>query len=84
MGVFKVLLSRALHICSEKFLVQEIKFLINIFAENGHGITVSERVTQRIYEQHYFCKTTMGTEIWTKVRKIIQKIWHKNHFYFGA
>ena len=35
MGVFKVLLSRALHICSEKFLVQEIKFLINIFQKMG-------------------------------------------------
>ena len=47
MGVFKVFLSRALHIFSEKYLAQEINFLINVFAENGHSITVSERVTNQ-------------------------------------
>ena len=33
MGVFKGFLSRALHICSENYLAQEIEFLINGFAE---------------------------------------------------
>ena len=46
MGVFKWFLSRALHICSEKYLAQEIKFLINVFAENGHSITILENVTK--------------------------------------
>ena len=27
-------------------------------------------------------QTTMGTETWTKTKKGILKIWHKNHFYF--
>ena len=46
MGVLKKFLSRALHIFSEKYLAQEIKVLINAFAENGHSITVLEKVTK--------------------------------------
>ena len=48
MGVFKGFLSRALHICSENHLPQEIDFLINVFVENGHSITVLEKVTKNI------------------------------------
>ena len=39
-------LSRTLHICSEKYLVEEIKFLKHAFAENEHSITVLEKVTK--------------------------------------
>ena len=46
MGVFKGLLSRLMHICSESYLAQEIELLINNFAENGHSITVLEKVTK--------------------------------------
>ena len=46
MGVFKGFLSSALHICSESYLPQEIEFLINVFAENGHSITVLEKVAK--------------------------------------
>ena len=46
MGVFKGFLSHALHIYSENYLAQEIEFLINVFGENGHSITVLENVTQ--------------------------------------
>ena len=46
MGIFKGFLSRTLHICLENYLVQEIDFLINVFAENGHSITVLEKVTK--------------------------------------
>ena len=46
MGVFKGFLLRALLICSEKYLAQEIKFLINVFAENGRSVTVLEKVTK--------------------------------------
>ena len=46
MGVLKGFLSRALHICSENYLVQEIDFLINVFAENEHSITNLEKVTK--------------------------------------
>ena len=42
MGVF----TRALHICSEKYLAQEIKYLINVFAENGHSFAVLKKVTK--------------------------------------
>ena len=35
-----------MHICSEKYFAQEIKFSINVFAENGHCITVLEKVTK--------------------------------------
>ena len=53
MGVFKGFLSRALHICSENYLAQEIDLLINVFAETGHSFRKSH---QKIYEQHYFQK----------------------------
>ena len=46
MGVFKGFLTRALHICSKNHLAQEIEFLINVFAENGHSITVLEKITK--------------------------------------
>ena len=46
MGVFKGFLSHPLHICSENYLAQEIEFLINVFAENGHSITVLEKITK--------------------------------------
>ena len=46
MRVFKDFWSRALHICSEKYLAQGIKFLINVFAENGHSIIVFAKVTK--------------------------------------
>ena len=53
MGIFKGFLSRALHICSENYLAQEIELLINVFAETGHSFRKSH---QKIYEQHYFQK----------------------------
>ena len=37
MGVFKGFLSRAYKICTEKYLQNEIDFLIDIFTENGHS-----------------------------------------------
>ena len=47
LGIFKRFLTRALHICSENYLSQEIKFLINVFAENGHSKQVLEKVTKK-------------------------------------
>ena len=38
MGVFKGFLSHALHISPVSYLAQQIEFLINLFAENGHSI----------------------------------------------
>ena len=52
MGVFKGFLSRALHICSEHYLAKEIELLINVFAEHRDIITILEKVTNKIYEQH--------------------------------
>ena len=43
--VFKGFLSHTLHIFSKKYLAQEKKSL-NVFAENGHSITVLEKVTK--------------------------------------
>ena len=56
MGILKAFLSRALRICSENYLAQEIDFLIKAFAENGHSITVLEKSHQKLNEQHYFQK----------------------------
>ena len=46
MEVIKGFLSLALHICLEEYLAQETKFEINVFVENGHGITVLEKATK--------------------------------------
>ena len=46
MEVFKGFLSRALHVCSEKYLAQEMKFLTIVFVESGHSITVSEKIAK--------------------------------------
>ena len=43
MEVFKGFLSRALHICSENYLAQEI----SVFAENGYSFTILEKVTKK-------------------------------------
>ena len=51
MGVFKELLSRPLQICPEKYLAQEMKFLINAFAENGHCIRFLEKVLEKVLGQ---------------------------------
>ena len=64
MGVFKGFLSRALHICSENYLAQEIEFLINVFAENGHSITVLEKVTKKYMDNITY--TTDGTDPYFK------------------
>ena len=65
MGVFNGFLSRALHICSEKYSAKEIRFFINVFAENGHSSTVLERVTKE-----YLNKITSlkKKKIWTQLR----------------
>ena len=62
MGVFKGFLSRALHICSENYLAQEIDFLINVFAENGHSITVLEKVTKKYMNNITFEKEKVKIE----------------------
>ena len=44
LGVLKGFVLCALLICSEIYLAQEIKCLINFFPENGHSIAVLEKV----------------------------------------
>ena len=47
MGVFKGFLSRAYKICTEKYLLSEIDFLIDNFTENGHnGKTLTNIATE--------------------------------------
>ena len=41
-SVFKGFLHRAHTICSEKFIKEEIQFLVNMFVENGHKRTFLE------------------------------------------
>ena len=35
-GIFKGVVSRARKLCSEKYLDEELKFLVDMFLENGH------------------------------------------------
>ena len=73
-GVIKRFLSRALHICSENYLAQEIQFLINIFAENGHRITVLEKVTKKYMNNITSKKVKANIEI-IKNDKIVKLPW---------
>ena len=74
MGVFKGFLSRALHICSENYLAQEIDFLINVFAENGHSITVLEKVTKKYMNNITSKKEKVNIET-IKNDKIVKLPW---------
>ena len=74
MGVFKGFLSRALHICSENHLPQEIDFLINVFVENGHSITVLEKVSEKYMKNIIFKKEEVNIEI-IKNDKIVKLPW---------
>ena len=74
MGVFKGFLSRALHICSENYLAQEIKFLINVFAENGHSKTVLEKVTKKYISNINSKKERVNIET-IKNDKIVKLPW---------
>ena len=74
MGVFKGFLSRALHICSENFLAQEIECLIKVFAENGHSITVIEKVTKEYMNNITPGKEKVNTDT-IKNDKIVKLPW---------
>ena len=48
-SVFKGFLSRAYKICSERYIDEEIQFLIDVFTENGYERKTLEKITK-----HYF------------------------------
>ena len=73
-GVFKGFLSCALLICSEKYLAQEKDFLINVFAENGHSITVLEKVTKKYMNSITSKKEKVNIET-VKKDKIVKLPW---------
>ena len=77
MGVFKVFLSCALHICSENYLAQEIDLLINVFAENGHSTTVLEKVTKKYMNNITSNKEKVNIET-IKNDKIVKLPWVPN------
>ena len=56
MRLFKVILSGALNAYSDKFLAQEIEFLINAFAGNEYNNTVLEKVTKEYMEKLFLYK----------------------------
>ena len=74
MGVFKGFLLRALHICSENYLAQEMEFLINVFTENGHSITVLEKVTKEYMNNITSVKEKVNIET-IKNGKIVKLPW---------
>ena len=74
MGVFKRFLSRALHTYSENYLAQEIYFLINVFAENGHSIAVLENVAKKFMNNITSKKEKVNIET-IKNDKIVKIPW---------
>ena len=47
-GVFKGFIHRAMVICSEPYLEEELEFLINIFIENGYNEKILRKITRNI------------------------------------
>ena len=45
-SVFKGFLSRAYKICSERYIDEEIQFLIDVFTENGYERKTLEKITK--------------------------------------
>ena len=45
-SVFKGFLSRAYKICSERYIDEEIQFLIDVFTENGSERKTFEKITK--------------------------------------
>ena len=61
MAVFQGFLSRALHVCSEKYSAQEIKLLINVFAENENSNTTLKKVTKEHTKNIFSIKENVYT-----------------------
>ena len=45
-SIFKGFLSRAYKICSERYIDEEIEFLIDVFTENGYKRKTLEKITK--------------------------------------
>ena len=45
-SVFKGFLSRAYKVCSERYIDEEIQFLIHVFTENGYQRETLEKITK--------------------------------------
>ena len=67
-------LSRALRICSKNYLAQELEFLINVFAENGHSITLLKKVTKEYMNNITSVKEKVNIET-IKNGKIVKLPW---------
>ena len=57
-----------------KYLSQEIEFLINVFAENGHSFTVLEKVTKECMNNTTSVKEKVNIET-NKNDKIVKLLW---------
>jgi len=69
-SVFKGFLVRANRICSEKYLQEEIEFLVKVFAENGHDRDVLKRMVD-----NYLNTNDPGEEVSTERRKSVKIPW---------
>ena len=96
-GIFKGFIHRAISICSKKYLESEIKFLINVFAENGYDRSelqkiideVNRKKDRPVTEASEENNASLVTLPWVpglspKLRKIYQKAGVKVVFKSGA
>ena len=83
-GVFKWFLSRALHICSDNYLAQEIEFLINVTKEYMNNITpMKEKVNIETIKNNKIVKLPWVPKLGPKLRKEFQKFGIKTLFTLG-
>lgn len=92
-GIFKGFLIRAKRICSEKYLNQEIDFLLNMFVENGHDRKSLQKIIANLNKPRIqndnenihdnFIKMPWVPRIGPKLRKIYKKQGFKIAFSSG-
>ena len=58
---FKGFVSRAKKLCSEKYLDEELNFLVDMFVENGHDRNYLYSLTVKINIKHLKLKTQTAT-----------------------
>ena len=68
MEVFKGFLPSALHVCSEKYLAQEMKFLKIIFAEKWHSTTISKKVNKEYMSNNTFVNEKENSETTMRIK----------------
>ena len=73
-SVFKGFLSRAYKICSERYIDQEIQFLIDVFTENGYERKTLEKIAKKCLNELQNSPVN-NKDISENISKIVKLSW---------